>query len=115
MLEFKTLLLRCNNIFKNNWSKMFISLLQNCSKPITLGDIKYILNDNVAEINALADKSLKAYLDRNRDKIYYCPAADCSMFIHKNEISDTKWNCPLCKNCICIRYVSALLKFRCVI
>lgn len=64
-----------------------------------------MLNYDARKIDELAEKSLKAYLEKNREKIFYCPAPDCTMFVYKNELeqNEDKWNCPLCKNSICTK------------
>ncbi|KAF8786841.1 uncharacterized protein LOC129972642 isoform X2 [Argiope bruennichi] len=75
---------------------------ENCSKDIVVKDIRKILKDDSVKIKTLLEKSMKDYLERNRENIFYCPAPDCSMFFYKKELSD-KVNCPLCKNDICTK------------
>ncbi|XP_055942957.1 uncharacterized protein LOC129972739 [Argiope bruennichi] len=75
---------------------------ENCLKDIVVKDIRKILKDDPVKIKALLEKSMKDYLERNRENIFYCPAPYCLMFIYKKELSD-RINCPLCKNDICTK------------
>ncbi|GFU07775.1 ATP-dependent RNA helicase DEAH12, chloroplastic [Nephila pilipes] len=72
-----------------------------CSKELVPKDIKKILNDDSTKIKTLLEKSMKDYLEKNREHVFYCPAPDCQMFFYKVDISDSKLQCPLCKNEIC--------------
>ncbi|GIX67341.1 ATP-dependent RNA helicase DEAH12, chloroplastic [Caerostris darwini] len=73
----------------------------NCSKDIVVKDIQKILKDDHTKIKTLLEKSMKDFLERKREFIYHCPAPDCSMFFYKDQLSDSKVHCPLCKNDIC--------------
>ncbi|GBM29492.1 putative pre-mRNA-splicing factor ATP-dependent RNA helicase DEAH9 [Araneus ventricosus] len=76
---------------------------ENCFKDIVVKDIRKILKDDPVKIKTLLENSMKDYLERNRENIFYCPAPDCSMFFYKKELSANKLNCPLCKNDICTK------------
>ncbi|GFQ67881.1 ATP-dependent RNA helicase DEAH12, chloroplastic [Trichonephila clavata] len=74
---------------------------ENCSKDIVPKDLKKILNDDCTKIKSLLEKSMKDYLEKNREHVLFCPAPDCQMFFFKADISGSKLQCPLCKNEIC--------------
>ncbi|KFM74245.1 hypothetical protein X975_00157, partial [Stegodyphus mimosarum] len=76
---------------------------ENCDKDIILDDINKILGDDQERINLLVEKAMKNYLEQHQLEVMYCPVPDCSMFFYKEEIHDTKLNCPLCQNDICVK------------